>query len=100
MEVALASVAEVLELDLIDVGGDVLQLVVAVDDEAVVGLVAEVGRSVDVVHLHAALLAVEVGAVHLARVGHEDDEALVATGKAREGVVDVGVPGEFVLGIS
>ena len=96
---ALAAGAEVLELHLIDIGGDELQVVVAVDDEAVVGLVAEVGRTVDIVHFHTSLLSVEVGTVHLTRMSHEDDQALVAAGETRESVVDMGIPSKFVLGI-
>ena len=76
-----------------------MQVVVAVHDETVVRLVAEVGRSVYVVHLHTPFLSVEVGTVYLSWVGDEDDEALVSAGKAREGVVDMGIPCEFVLGI-
>ena len=88
---------EVLELHLVHVEGHHLQVVVPIDDEAVVRLVAEVGRSVDVVHLHPSFLAVEMGPVHLAGMRHEDDQALVATGEAGEGVVDVGIPLQLAL---
>lgn len=73
--------AQVLEADFLDVDGGYLFRVVTVYHEAEVGHVGEVGGAVDVVHLDAAQGAVLFVAVHLAGVGHEDDEALVAVAK-------------------
>mgnify|MGYP000551466724 CR=1 FL=1 len=82
--------AQVLEADFLDVDGGYLLRVVAVYHEAEVGHVGEVGRAVDVVHLDTAPGAVLFVAVHLAGVGHEDDEALVAGGEASQLVQRVG----------
>lgn len=76
--------AQVLEADFLDVDGGYLFRVVTVYHEAEVGHVGEVGGAVDVVHLDAAQGAVLFVAVHLAGVGHEDDEALVAGGEASQ----------------
>lgn len=76
--------AQVFETDLLDVDGGYLLRVVAVYHEAEVGHVGEVGRAVDVVHLDTAPGAVLFVAVHLAGVGYEDDEALVAGGEASQ----------------
>ena len=96
---AFPSRPKVLELHLVHVEGHHLQVVIPIDDEAVVRLVAEVGRSVDVVHLHPSFLAVEIGPVHLAGMRHEDDQTLVATGEAGEGVVDMGIPLQLALAV-
>ena len=82
--------AQVLEADFLDVDGGYLFRVVTVYHEAEVGHVGEVGGAVDVVHLDAAQGAVLFVAVHLAGVGHEDDEALVAGGEASQLVQRVG----------
>ena len=85
---ARARAAQVLEAHFVNINGHDLLLVVAVYVDAVVRHVAEVGGTVDVVHLYAAQFAGGLVAVHLARVGYEDDEAAVALGKAAELVQD------------
>ena len=86
MHGAFAACTQVFEAHLIDIERGAALRVVAIDNEAVVRLVAEVGRTVDVVHLHAALLPVQVGTVHLARMGHQDEEHAVLGGKAHHAV--------------
>ena len=89
--------AQLLEADFLDVDGDHLLGVVAVYHETEVGHVGEVGGAVDVVHLDAAQGAVLFVAVHLAGVGHEDDEALVEDGETSQLVQRVGDVGHFRL---
>ena len=89
--------AQVFETDLLDVDGGYLLRVVAVYHEAEVGHVGEVGRAVDVVHLDTAQGAVLFVAVHLAGMGHEDDEALVEDGETSQLVQGVGDVGHFRL---
>ena len=78
------STAQVLETDLVDVDGDELLGIVATYTEAVIGHITEVGRTVDVVHLHPAQFTGGGVAVHLARMRHEDDQAFVLHGEAAQ----------------
>ena len=74
--------AQMLKPHFVDVDGDDFFPVIPVYGKAEVGHVAEVGGAVDVIHLHPPQFAVGGVAVHLARMRHEDDEALVLQGEA------------------
>ena len=89
LEEGVAGVAEVLELDLLDGDDDGVLAPVAVDDEAVVGLVEEVGGAADVVE-GGDLEVAAGGSHHLAGVGDEDDQEVEALGELGEGVEDGG----------
>ena len=75
-----------LETYFIDIDGGHVNIVIAIHHETIVGLVAEVGTTVDVVHLHPSPTAIVLVAVHLARVGHEDHQHTVLLGEAYEAV--------------
>lgn len=75
---------QMLEPDFVDVDGDDFLIVVAIYDKTVVGHVTEVGGTVDVVHLCTSPFAVGGVAVHLARMRHEDNEALVLLGESAQ----------------
>ena len=75
---------QVLATDFVDVDGDELFGIVAVHAETVVGHITEVGRTVDVVHLHPAQFSGGGVAVHLARVRHKDDQAFMLRGEAAQ----------------
>lgn len=83
---------EVFELNLIDIDADHLEVVVAIHAEAVVGHVTEVCRTIDVVHLYAAFLAIKVSSVHLARVRHEDNQTVILACETAQLRIDVTVP--------
>ena len=76
--------AQMLEPDFVDVDGNDFLIVVAIYDKTVVGHVTEVGGTVDVVHLCTPPFAVGGVAVHLARMRHEDNEALVLLGESAQ----------------
>ena len=87
-EAAAARLAQVAEAHFLDVYAGAAAYAVALHHKAVVALVGKVGRAVDVVHLYPAQFAQGV-AVHLARMGHEDDQAAVLHGKAAQAVQQV-----------
>ena len=76
--------AQMLEPDFVDVDGNDFLIVVAIYDKTVVGHVTEVGGTVDVVHLCTPPFAVGGVTVHLARMRHEDNEALVLLGESAQ----------------
>lgn len=92
VQMYLSTGAEVLELDFINVGGDNLQIVIAVDTDTEITFVTEVAGAGNIVHLYTTFAVVEHGAVHLARMGYEDYEDIVAVGKAEHRVADMQIP--------
>lgn len=76
--------SQMLKSYFVDVDGDDFFPVIPVYGKAEVGHIAEVGGAVDVVHLHSPQFAVSGVAVHLARMRHEDNEALVLQGEAAQ----------------
>ena len=76
--------AQMLEPDFVNVDGNDFLIVVAIYDKTVVGHVTEVGGTVNVVHLCTPPFAVGGVTVHLARMRHEDNEALVLLGESAQ----------------
>ena len=73
-----------LEFHLVHVYACDTNLLVTFHNDTVIRFVIEIGRAVDVVHFHTRSSPGCGVAVHLARVGHEDQEAVILRGKFRK----------------
>ena len=73
-----------LEFHFIHIDTGNADFLVALHHNSIVSLVVKVGRAVDVVHFHTRSSPGCGVAVHLARVGHEDQEAVILRGKFRK----------------